>query len=106
MNSATWRYCSLIWWQSNISPFGCGVATVNYTPEGSQMETLYESKAKLPGIVGVPKEDYDRIRNLVGSTIARLGMDGWEAVHGDPSGTHWQIIEGGCIFFKRPALLP
>jgi len=103
MSSTGWEYCSLIWWQNDVS-FECGAEIVHYTPENAQREVLLRFRPKVSAIKGVSQEDLDKFRKAVSSAIARLGSEGWEAVHGEPSGIHWVRLQGGCVFFKRPIL--
>jgi len=103
MSSTGWEYCSLIWWHNDVS-FEYGAEIVHYTPEGAQREVLLRLKPKVSAIKGVCQEDLDKFRKVVSLTIAELGLEGWEAVHGEPSGMHWVRIQGGCVFFKRPVL--
>ena len=96
MSSTGWEYCSLIWWHDEIS-HECGAEVVHYTPEGAQREVLLRLKPKVSAIKGVSQEDLDKCRKAVSSTMAKLGLEGWEAVHGEPSGIHWVRLQGGVF---------
>lgn len=71
-----WEYCALC----VFSHVDLGIEIIHFTPEGIQTETI--AKKKKAGILrggGFTNEEWGRV---LGSTVARLGAEGWEPAEG------------------------
>jgi hypothetical protein len=109
-----WQYCGLSWSafsapSSNGDPaiFTWDILLTHYTVKGAKQQFLWDERHE-KNLTWEERTSFsNEWRHKFASSIAWLGLTGWEAIWGDPWGSEqWRDLErfeSGRIFFKRPA---
>jgi hypothetical protein len=119
-----WEYRSLLWYNSPVDMDSAwttfSITLISHDSDGANTEDIFHQRVLTPNDKSFPKPPEDQspiyvlwdmfwkreqdtrisFQDALASTIAQLGLDGWEALSGNPS-TAWIRGCKGGILFKR-----
>jgi hypothetical protein len=121
-----WEYCSLLWYNSPVDMDSVwtkfSITFISYDSNGANTEEIFHQRVPTPNDESFPKPPENQqsptyavwdmfwkreqdarvsFQDALAGTIAQLGLDGWEALSGDPATAWIRGCQGGMLF-KRP----